>query len=118
MVKYYKTDDRQIHEEEKIQNGVWIQMVNPSVAEGQMIADALNVDIEDVLAALDEEESSRIELQDGYTLILVDIPSIEIRHDKESHQHPSFRHHFANIIYYVFFALRMKNIVTRDDILM
>ena len=85
MVKYYKTDDRQIHEEEKIQNGVWIQMVNPSVAEGQMIADALNVDIEDVLAALDEEESSRIELQDGYTLILVDIPSIEIRHDKESY---------------------------------
>ena len=85
MVKYYKTDDRQIHEEEKIQNGVWIQMVNPSVAEGQMIADALNVDIEDVLAALDEEEISRIELQDGYTLILVDIPSIEIRHDKESY---------------------------------
>ncbi len=85
MVKYYKTDDRKIHEEEQIQNGVWIQMVNPSVAEGQMIADSLNVDIEDVLAALDEEEGSRIELQDGYTLILVDIPSIEIRHDKESY---------------------------------
>ena len=85
MVKYYRTDDRKIHEEEQIQNGVWIQMVNPSVAEGQMIADSINVDIEDVLAALDEEEGSRIELQDGYTLILVDIPSIEIRHDKESY---------------------------------
>lgn len=85
MVKYYKTDDKQIHEEKSIQNGVWIQMVNPSVAEGQMIADNLNVDIEDVLAALDEEESSRIELQDGYTLILVDIPSIEIRHEKETY---------------------------------
>lgn len=85
MVKYFKTDDRRIHEEENIQNGVWIQMVNPSVAEGQMVADILNVDIEDVLAALDEEESSRIELQDGYTLILVDIPSIEIRHEKESY---------------------------------
>ena len=47
-----------------------------------MVADALDVDIEDVLAALDEEESSRIELQDGYTLILVDIPSIEIRHER------------------------------------
>ena len=44
-------------------------MVNPSVAEGQMVADDLNVDIEDVLAALDEEESSRIELQDGYTSV-------------------------------------------------
>ena len=28
---------------------------------------------------------SRIEIQDGYTLILVDIPSIETRHDKESY---------------------------------
>ena len=84
MVKFYRTDDKLIHELDTLQGGTWIQMVNPSVAEGQMVADDLNVDIEDVLAALDEEESSRIELQDGYTLILVDIPSIETRHDKES----------------------------------
>lgn len=64
MVKYYRTDDRKIHEEPTIQDGVWVQMVNPSVAEGQMVADALDMDVEDVLAALDEEESSRIELQD------------------------------------------------------
>ena len=76
MVKFYRTDDKLIHELDTLQGGTWIQMVNPSVAEGQMVADDLNVDIEDVLAALDEEESSRIELQDGYTLILVDIPSI------------------------------------------
>ena len=73
MVKFYRTDDKLIHELDTLQGGTWIQMVNPSVAEGQMVADELNVDIEDVLAALDEEESSRIELQDGYTLILVDI---------------------------------------------
>ena len=85
MVKFYRTDDKLIHELDTMQGGAWIQMVNPSVAEGQMVADELNVDIEDVLAALDEEESSRIELQDGYTLILVDIPSIETRHDKESY---------------------------------
>ena len=29
MVKYYRTDDRKIHEVENMQNGVWIQMVNP-----------------------------------------------------------------------------------------
>ncbi len=85
MVKYYKTDDKKLYEENDVQNGVWIQMINPSVAEGKKIAEMLDVDIEDVLAALDEEESSRIELEDGYTLILVDIPSIEIRHDKESY---------------------------------
>ena len=54
MVKYYKTDDRKIHEEHAIQTGVWVQMVNPSVAEGQMVADVLVLDIEDILAALDE----------------------------------------------------------------
>ena len=43
------------------------------------------VDIDDVKAALDVEESSRIELQDGYTLILVDIPAIEIRHDQRTY---------------------------------
>ena len=85
MVKYFKTDDRKINEVEGITSGTWIQMTNPSVAEGQKIADELDVDIEDVLAALDEEESSRIELQDGYTLILVDIPTTEMRHDKESY---------------------------------
>jgi magnesium transporter len=85
VVKYYRTDDRKIHEEQAINTGIWVHMINPSVAEGQMVADALGVDIQDLLAALDEEESSRISLEDGYTLILVDIPSIEIRHEKKSY---------------------------------
>ena len=48
MVKFYRTDDKLIHELDTLQGGTWIQMVNPSVAEGQMVADELNVDIEDV----------------------------------------------------------------------
>ena len=85
MVRYYRTDDRKIHEEENITENVWIQMINPSVSEGEIIAHSLDIDIHDLLAALDEEESSRIELEDGYTMILVDIPTIEIRHDKEAY---------------------------------
>ena len=85
MIKYYKTDDQLIREEPKIEDGVWVQMLDPTAEECAMIADVLNVDIGDVQAALDEEESSRIELEDGYTLILVDIPAIEIRHGKESY---------------------------------
>lgn len=85
MVKIYRTDDRKIHEEYSFNGGVWVNMINPSEAEGQEYARILNIDIHDLLAALDEEESSRIELEDGYTLILVDIPSIEIRHDKKAY---------------------------------
>ena len=47
------------------------------------MADELDIDIDDIRASLDEEESSRIELKDGYTLILVDVPITEIRHDRE-----------------------------------
>lgn len=83
MVKLYRTDDRKIHEKETINDGVWIHMVDPTAEESQQIADVLDVDVADIRAALDEEESSRIELEDGYTLILIDVPSSEIRHEKK-----------------------------------
>lgn len=85
MIKYFMTDNQVIHEEERLQGGVWVQMISPSQKECESLAETLNVDIDDIKAALDEEESSRIELQDGYTLILVDIPTTEIRHDKQSY---------------------------------
>ena len=85
MITYYRTDDQVIHEEEKLSDGVWVQMINPTHDECEEIAEKLMVDIDDVKAALDVEESSRIELQDGYTLILVDIPTIEIRHDQRTY---------------------------------
>ena len=85
MMKYFMTDNQVIHEEEKLQDGVWVRMISPTQEECEEIADVLNVDIDDIKAALDEEESSRIELQDGYTLILVDIPTVEIRHEKQSY---------------------------------
>lgn len=85
MVQYFKTDNRKIQEVASIEPGVWVHMVNPTVSEGHMVAEQLKVDADDLLAALDEEESSRIELEDGYTLILADIPAEEMRHEKESY---------------------------------
>lgn len=85
MIKIYRTDDRSIHEEDKIQEGVWIQMIHPTREEAMQVAEELDIDIDDIMAALDEEESSRIELEPGYTLILVDIPTVEVRHDKRAY---------------------------------
>lgn len=83
MTKYFRTDDQVIHEVEKLCDGCWVQMIQPTQQECEELAETLMVDIEDVQAALDVEESSRIELQDGYTLILVDIPAAEVRHEKQ-----------------------------------
>ena len=63
MMKYFMTDNQVIHEEEKLQDGVWVRMISPTQEECEEIADVLNVDIDDIKAALDEEESSRIELR-------------------------------------------------------
>lgn len=85
MVKYFRTDNQIIYEEERLEDGVWVQMIAPTSEEAEAVAEALNVDIDDVKAALDLEERSRIELEDGYTLILVDIPTTELRHEKQSY---------------------------------
>lgn len=85
MLKYFRTDNQIIHEEDRLEDGVWAQLTSPTQRECETIAQALNVDLDDVRAALDPEESSRIELEDGYTLILVDVPTTEIRHKKQSY---------------------------------
>lgn len=85
MLAMYRTDNRMIHEVDVVEPGVWINMTNPTMEESQEIAERFDMDMADVRAALDEEESSRIELEDGYTLILVDIPATEIRHDAKNY---------------------------------
>ena len=82
MLKYFRTEDQVIYNQEKLCDGCWAQLVAPTQEECEYIAESLMLDLEDVQAALDPEESSRIELQDGYTLILVDIPATEVRHEK------------------------------------
>lgn len=85
MMTMYRTDNRVLHEVQSFEPGVWIMMTNPTMEESQEIAERFDMDMADVRAALDEEESSRIELEDGYTLILVDIPTSEIRHDSKNY---------------------------------
>ncbi len=77
MFTTYRTFHGEICEVNYIQPGSWVRLTDPSMEECRQVAEHFDVDIADVRAALDEEESSRIELEDGYTLILVDIPADE-----------------------------------------
>ena len=85
MIKYYRTDDNIISELNAYEKGSWIYMVTPSLEECVDISEQFNIDIDDIRAALDDEESSRIDLEDDYTLILVDIPSAEMRNNRHSY---------------------------------
>ena len=83
MVSIFKTEHNIIKELDDFEDGIWVQMINPSSKELNEIADYYEIEIEDLATAMDDEESSRISLEDGYTLILVDIPTPEVRHEKK-----------------------------------
>lgn len=83
MIQIYKTENGMIHQKDELSSGSWIALTNPTATEILEIANTYRIDPDDLRAPLDEEERSRIETEDHYTLILVDVPSIEERNDKD-----------------------------------
>ena len=76
MINIFRTDDGVIHELDNFEkvSGAWINLTHPTDDELAKVADYFHIDLADISAALDIEESSRVAIEDNYTLILVDIP--------------------------------------------
>lgn len=85
MIKIYRTENSKIGELHAFEPGSWIQLTDPSLDELELISQKFDIDIADVRAAMDADESSRVEIEDDYTLILVDIPIIEIRNEQKAY---------------------------------
>mgnify|MGYP001031772825 CR=1 FL=1 len=83
MVKIFKTEEAGAFQIDDFEAGCWIAMTNPTAEELYRVSARYNIDADDMRASLDEEERSRISVEDGYTLILVDVPTIEERNDKD-----------------------------------
>ena len=83
MVRMFRTSDGGIHEIQEPQDGCWVALTNPTATEIFEISEQFQIEVDDLRAPLDEEERSRIEVEDNYTLILVDVPMIEERNDKD-----------------------------------
>lgn len=83
MVRIFKTIDGSIHQIQEAQDGCWIALTNPTATEIFEISEQFEIEVDDLRAPLDEEERSRIEVEDNYTLILVDVPMIEERNEKD-----------------------------------
>lgn len=80
MLQIFKTIESQNNVElitsDIITDGCWINLTKPSAKEIEFISDTLKIPLDFIHAALDEEERARIESEDDYTLILIDIPYI------------------------------------------
>ena len=84
MIRYYKTIDDKLEKLNSFEDGCWINLVEPNQNEINEIANLLNIDIDSIKSALDEEERSRIDVEDNHILILIDIP-VDESDDKSSH---------------------------------
>lgn len=77
MVEFYKTVDGRVTQMNAFTEGCWVNMVRPSSDEIDSIVQIAHVEEEFVRAALDPEESSRVETEDEQLLMIVDIPMVE-----------------------------------------
>ncbi|MFI3326405.1 MAG: magnesium transporter CorA family protein [Clostridia bacterium] len=85
MIKYIIAQNSNITELDSICEGCWVSLIDPSEEEILEIHKKTNVDLDALQAALDEEERSRIEIEDEYTMIVVDIPTSEEKHSKQTY---------------------------------
>ncbi len=83
MIEILKTFEDGTRYLDATEPGCWVVMTDPSATELLEISETCHIDIDHLRAPLDEEERSRIEVEDEYTLILVDIPTMEERNNKD-----------------------------------
>lgn len=78
MIKFYKTNEEngrfEVLQEDCFQNGTWINLTKPTEEEIQSLVNNLKVPLDFIKSALDEEERARIESEDQFTLVLIDVP--------------------------------------------
>ncbi len=86
MYCIYQSTNGKIEEINTFTPGCWVNLIAPTSKELEFIATKLRVEPSFLYAALDVEEASRIESEDGQTLIVVDVPTTETENEKKVFQ--------------------------------
>lgn len=74
MIRYYKTVNLKLERINDFEPECWINISEPTSNEIDDMANLLDIEVDILSAALDDEESSRIEYDENYTMLIIDIP--------------------------------------------
>lgn len=77
MIQFFKSENGVLEPRCELCTGSWVHLTDPSKEELDQISKDCGVEIDFLSAALDEEETPRIDKEDEATLIIVDIPIVE-----------------------------------------
>ncbi|MDF7663757.1 magnesium transporter CorA family protein [Bifidobacterium sp. ESL0763] len=86
MLRMFNTINGQVEQINKPENGSWICLSDPTDVELATVAQQTGVDLADLRAPLDDEERSRVDAEDDYTMIIVDIPTVEQRDGRDHYE--------------------------------
>ncbi len=86
MYSIYKSGDNGLEELEleQLEKGCWLDLTAPDEEELKEVAAATGLQMDFLTAALDEEEKSRIEVEDDAILFVVDIPFLRSNKDYDT----------------------------------
>ncbi|BAR07008.1 magnesium and cobalt transport protein [Scardovia inopinata] len=82
MMRIFNTVDGQTEQIATPVRGSWVSLVDPSDMELSTVSQNYNIDLADLRAPLDDEERSRTDVEDTYTMVIVDIPTVEERAER------------------------------------
>lgn len=77
MYSIFFSNENKVAQIEDFREGSWINLLDPSEEEIDLVADKLEIPGDFLTAALDEEERPRVESEDGKTLVIIDIAIVE-----------------------------------------
>ena len=85
MLAILKTTETGLERLEEFEPGSWIDLVSPTEEELRRVSGELNIPLDLLRGPLDEEEKSRVEMEDGLTFVVVDIPVLVVEDDERSY---------------------------------
>ncbi len=77
MLKILKTQGNVTTVQNTLSDDCWINVVSPTREEVDYLINDLGIEENFILSAIDPEETSRIDIEDDQTLIVVDVPTVD-----------------------------------------
>ena len=76
MKAIYKTslEDGRLEEIKEYCDGNWVCLISPTAEEVRDVSEHFEIELQDMISALDEDERARVDDDDDYTLIIIDVP--------------------------------------------
>lgn len=112
MLAFYKNGVQGLVQMQQLEEDCWINLCAPTEEELAQVEEATGVLPEFLRAALDEEERSRIDSDEDQTMVLVDIPRVEL--DGKNYLYSTLPMAIIHLPDYVITVCLMESSLIRD----